>query len=148
VGCHGDTFLHVLSPAHVDRTYTKSVLSYLMEDLRLSLKQFHDWVLHEVDQSEFLFLSIYDDEVRLEINNVLHLCKLNEARTAAVEYLIARLAIEMELANKDRDIPMVKYRIDHMCWVINNFISGRSDRAFEPSPPDLPTLKKPKGSKS
>ncbi len=145
VGCHGDNYLHVLSPGLRDRAYDKSVLHYLMEDLRLSLKALHDRILHKEPVENYLFSAIHLEEVRLDINDVLSIVKEKYVAIEDLCNFIAMLVIDLELAYQETDHAFIRYRFDHVMWNIVRFIENRQDRKHEPISPHIPLKRKRKG---
>ena len=148
IGCHGDNFLHVLSLQMAGRDYTKSVVNYLMEDLRLAFVSILE-KSHTLPPGEDSWRTyIYYEEVREEIAHLLLKCREWDPPLRALEFLIAQLVVDLELASMESDTPLFRYHMDHAIWITNCFITGRVDLPGEPHLPDLPLKRKPKGSKS
>jgi hypothetical protein len=144
VGCHGDNFLHVLSPAYAERTYTKSTINYLMEDLRVILGSLRHWILHTAPADDFMWLELHFNEVKMEIERALSWCKEKDAPVHLIEFLVAQLVIDLELAGQETVRPFIEYRLSHASWVVQRFCTGNPDRSREPSPPDIPLKRKKK----
>lgn len=144
VGCHGDNYLHVLSPRLRDRVYDKSVVHYLMDDLRFILNALHNRILHEEPIENYLFLSIHLGEVRFEIQDVLSIVKEKYVAMEDLCNFIAMLVVDLELAFQETDPSFVDYRFDHVQWNIVRFIMNRQDRNHEPISPHIPVKRKQK----
>jgi hypothetical protein len=129
------------------RDYSKSVVNYLMEDLRLALKSLQEKV-QKVSIDDYFGMFLYSEEVKMEIGHVLVMCRQWDPPLRALEFLLAQLVVDLELASMEENIPLVKYHLDHVSWITACFITGRVDLPGEPHLPDLPLKRKPKGSKS
>jgi hypothetical protein len=151
VGCHGDTYLHVLTEPFASRTYDQAPLKYLMDDLRFVLNALSERILKDVDISHYLFLHIHLGDVKLDIQYVLGLVK-KKAEATFVDpdtflFFLATLVIDLELALVDPDMDMVEYRLHHVFWNTERYLNNRTDRLHEPMPPTFP-LKTPKPKRS
>lgn len=145
VGCHGDNYLHVLSPQFRDRVYDRTVIFYLMEDLRIAIKAMRERIWKDLPLKDYLFVLVHFEDMLIDIDEVLMLCREKFVLLQDLQRFIAILVIDLELAVVDPDIEMVEYRFDHIIWNINRFIVNRQDREFEPTPPSVPMKRGKKG---
>ncbi len=133
--CHGDNYVHILSDAYIHRTYDGTVLSYLMEDLRSALSV----AKHKADTTkgtdDFFTPRDYLDEVILAIEAVFLKIKTGTYASDTVLGIIARLAVETELAVQEPDAAGFLYRLHRVRWQADRFVSNISTRAGEPVSP-------------
>lgn len=146
ISCHGDNYLHILSPEMRGRTYDKSVVFYLMDDIRTSMNILKKYVRLEVDDNHYtdLYLAVY--ETALEISYFLTLAKIRKPSVRFVCEVLARIAIELELIVREHDESMMDYRWDHLTWTIERFVREKPDRDLEPIPPSSVIKRKTRGS--
>jgi len=142
VGCHGDNFLHIFSPDFINRSYDKSVVAYVMEDLRHALDLLRLTVKKQVWSSPFVNLDISEEEIRLELNVVIDIIKKRKLPSEDAARILATLAVECELASQEADPVYINYRIDRIFWVIHRFVDKRENRDGEPTSPHLKLKKK------
>lgn len=141
LSCHGDNYLHVLSDRLVNRTYDKTIIHYLMDDLRSVMKSIEDWLRTSCPQEDFLSLYLNFGDVRLNIQYVLSLIKEKYVTIEDLCNFIAILTIELELAHCDSDLKMKEYWFYHVIWQILRFMMNKSDREYEPQSPKIPTTR-------
>lgn len=136
IACHGDNFVHVFDKVNQARDYSKSVLFYLMDDLRRAITTLKDWVIKEPSSKEFLFLYIEVFEAKAEIEFLFTVIKDKKPDPEVVCEYIARLVIELELVIKNKDVNVKHFWLKHCVWTVNKLLH-----------PDLsneePTLKEP-----
>ena len=137
VGCHGDTYLHVLSDPLKDRVYDKSVLFYLMDDLRSVLKSLLNKIHEDQYLSESMFTIIHYDEVKLGLDSLFKFYKDKKIHAENICTQIAVLVIDLELAYKESDLKFLEYRFDHVLWNIDRFIKDKKEKTGEPQSPHL-----------
>lgn len=137
VACHGDNFIHIFNPKFNDRQYDKSVLFYLMDDLRRVIHTLREWVRVEVTQSDYIDYYLALGDTRLEIDTMMFIFKLKEYdATQACEY-IAQVVIELELAVRESDNQMRAWRLDHVLWRIRTLIYVEGTAGTEPVSPNV-----------
>jgi hypothetical protein len=119
-GCHGDNFLHIFSPDLANRTYDKTALSYLMDDLRTIMTKFDKRIQFDIDNTDYLFSYIHFGDVRINIQYVLLIVKEKYVVLEDLLFFIAFLVVELELAYVDSDVTMVEYRFNHLSWYIDS----------------------------
>lgn len=139
VACHCDNYLHILAPDLSQRTYTKSVLSYLMEDLKAAMTVLKAYSRSGVEQDHWLPVYLAVWETALEINYLGILFKVWGTYPQDICEIIAKIVIELELLIKESDETMIKYRWDHVLWTIHRYMYKNDDRTHEPAVPSLPT---------
>jgi hypothetical protein len=135
VGCHGDNYVHIFSPELMKRSYDKSVVQYLMEDLRSVLAKLKQRVNYETPNESFLFPFIHLGDVIIDIQYVLLYCRENFIAVDDLQFFIARIVIDLELALIDQDIETMEYRFSHVCWTILRFMRTDQTRSDEPQHP-------------
>ena len=138
VGCHGDNYLYILSDRLKTRLYDKTIIHYLMEDLRFVLKEFDDRLRLLIDKDHYLKLYIHFNDLRVDIRYVLLLCQEKYVEKEDLHFFVASVLVDLELAIKDPDLDVVEYRFDHVLWLINRFMMNRKDRDHEPISPHIP----------
>lgn len=145
--CHGDNYLHILSPERLERLYDKSVVTYLMDDLRTVLRLLEQIILNDLDkigQPDFLCLYLTFHEMKLEIEAVLQLIKQRNCDLREIAYILSYLVIDGECATREKTAAMILYRLDHLVWQIHRFMDKRRDRTYEPISPLSPLKRKQK----
>ena len=141
IACHGINYLHILKDQNLNRTYNRTILYYLIDDLKTVIRDLEKKITYDVAQEEYLFLYLRLGDVKIEINTALsYLKKCNETQerfTNEILTFLSILVIDLEYAFLDEDIKMMDYRLQHAIWVIERFLKKRDDRRFEPMPPNL-----------
>ena len=135
VACHGYNYLHVLSDVRLTRTYDKSIVHYLMDDLRVAVKQLYHWVHCDVSQEQYLDLYLHVNDVKLSIDYALLILKDKELNVEGLCFFLSSLVVDLELAIRDKDGDMIAYRLDHVMWNITRFTSKVPEIFPEPLPP-------------
>lgn len=140
--CHADNYLHVLDPRLIDRRYDKTVLYYLMDDLRYVSGLMDEWVRCGACHSDYLPLFIRLSDTMVGIREALRISQEKDTSPDNVCFLVAQLVIDFELAIQEVDVKMADYRLAHAEWVAYRFTEGRSDRFAEPANPSAPMKRK------
>lgn len=138
VGCHGDTYLHLLSDHCATRDYSRSVIFYLMDDLRFVLGRLQDKVTHQVPEDEFLFLDVHLGDVRIYVTQLVRFLKEKNIGFDSMANVLAKVIVDLELAFADTNKDLVEYRFNHVQWICDQFMAGTQDRSREPHPPAFP----------
>jgi hypothetical protein len=143
IACHGDNFVHIFKDINKDRDYSKTVLFYLLDDLRKSLTILRDWVIKDPSQSEFvnLYFEVYDAKTEIEFLFTIASAKKPDP-DALVEW-IAKIAIELELAVANKDLTVRSYWLKHCVWTICKILHPDSP-GEEPVLGEVPVKRKRK----
>lgn len=147
VACHGNNYLYILSPELSERLYDKSVVYYLMDDFRRSLKSVEKIILSDLEkikQEEFLKPYLAYHEMKVELESFLELVKQRKYSSLEISQIISFLLIDCEYAEKETTGEMILYRLDHLVWQIHRFTDKRDDRDKEPISPLSPLKRKKK----
>lgn len=142
--CHGDNYRHIFSPELSERVYDKSVLAYLVDDLRRALTKLKDSVTSTVPIEHYLTLYIGVEEAKLDITEILRLFKERETDPYLQCVWIANVVVDLELAVQDTDIQTILYRLDHAVWTCWRYTYRPEGRLGEPLAPHLELKRKPK----
>lgn len=137
IACHGMNYIHILSSSNINRVYDKSIIYYLIDDLKSIISFLEKKITHDVSVESYLFLYLRLGDVKIEINDALRHLKKTERLTNEILFFLSILVIDLECAYLEFKAEMIDYRLEHAIWVIRRFINNREDRAFEPMSPDL-----------
>lgn len=122
IACHGDNFRHVFKDINKDRDYSKSVIFYLLDDVRKSFEILLKWVMTKPTFEEFTFCYFDVYEARAEIEFLFTVIKTKKPHIEVICEYIARVAIELELAIESQSIPLRSYWLRHCGWTINRIL--------------------------
>lgn len=122
IACHGDNFVHIFKDVNKNRDYSKSVLFYLLDDLRQNLAVLKNWVIKEPNQLEFLNLYFEVYELKTEIEFLFTIISITKPDANLICEWIAKVVIELELAINNKDIKTKSYWLRHCSWIIDKTI--------------------------
>lgn len=142
VGCHGDTYLHIFASPSDKRRYDKSILHYLMEDLRYVLSVLEKRIDTDVADEDFLMLYFSFGDTKLNIQSILTRCREDFVPDNDIQLLVAKLIVDLELAAMDPNLAQVDFRLQHASWIIDVFSNPNIYSGYEPTRPDI-SLEKP-----
>ena len=138
VACHGDNYLHILSPLRKYRPYDKSISFYLIDDLRIVFAALDDRVGKHIPQEDFLPVFIHLGDVKVDTNEIIGWLKRQSFDLRTVHVFLARLAVELELALGEQDLGMMEYRFNYACWHIDRLRRPLVSISHPPRRPDVP----------
>jgi hypothetical protein len=120
--CHGDNFVHIFKDINKTRDYTKSVVFYLMEDLRRAITTLKEWVIKEPSSQDFLGLYISVFESSAEVAFLITVLKDKKPNSTVIAEYISRLVIDLEMAVVNKDNEIKKHWLKHAVWNINKIL--------------------------
>lgn len=142
--CHADNYIHVLSDEFIHRTYDKSVISYLMDDLRTALDKLSEKIMSGSDD-EWLRLYMTYSDTRLEISYDVLRAKDSGRDMYDICVFVAHVVVDIESALSETDPKTMEYRLLHALWRAQYFFDNDQDRRYEPiHPRHKDSLKIPK----
>jgi hypothetical protein len=142
-GCHADNYKHVLSEEFIGRDYSKSVIHYLMSDLRSALNKLSLKISKEIPEEKWLNLFIFFCDMKLEISSALMECKTEELDLESIANFISRLVVDLESSLEESKVELIDYWMDHALWLAYDLFSPDDNKSVEPIHPSI-LLKKPK----
>lgn len=134
--CHGDNYLHILSDEFNNRDYSKSVIAYLMEDLRsVIVKLSNRFMSLNTSDKDWFRLYIGLQDAKVDIGYILFECKLFKLPIYDVCVLVANIVIQLEATVDESDSDIIDYRILYVLWIIFKFINPEAGKYGKPNHP-------------
>ena len=134
--CHGDNYIHIFTEELLTRDYSRSVIFYLMDDLRRALKNLESW-LDTLDNPTWFPLSILREDVWLEIKFFLYVLSDKKPDVEVVREYLAQIVIYLELAHREVSIDAKRYWLLYTDWFIAGILYPEDFALEEPVNPRL-----------
>ena len=118
IPCHADNYIHVFTTPFIDRDYTKSVLYYLIDDLRFVLKALSDKINNEINNDDWLHVFMSFSDARVDIRYELHMQVESQMDAYRRCHILAPCIIDLEYALRETTPEMMEFRFSHMLWLL------------------------------
>jgi hypothetical protein len=141
--CHADNYVHLFLPEFINRTYDKSVLYYLVEDLKHTLKILSTKLMVEVSDDYWVRLYASSQDIKIDLGEVLREYKEEKIEAYPLCIMLAFILVDLEACENETDPDILDYRLLHVEWNVYRNTTETDDRANEPIHPAV-TIKKPK----
>lgn len=142
VGCHADSYVHVLSPVNENRDYSRSVMQYIVDDFNQAIKSVRDLVRVSLPIENYLTAMFLVGEFELEFRDFLAVIKNRKDSSAYSADSFMVIVILLELAARESSMIWFEYYIKYAVWESHRYINQYTGKDGEPVAPNNPVKRR------